>query len=68
MGKNDIKTDKEGIGVWKNKKNWLGGVEKIKNLLGWGNKIKKILLGGSLPCAVPGKGEGYMLPAFRLPM
>lgn len=52
MGKNDIKTDKEGIGDGKNKKNWWGGVEKIKNLLG-----------GSLSCAVPGKkGGGYMPP------
>lgn len=36
------------------KKICLSGVEKIKNLLG-----------GSLPCAVPGKGEGVY--AARLP-
>ena len=47
MGKNSIKTDKEGIEDGKNKKNCLSGVEKIKNLLG-----------GSLPFAVPEKGEG----------
>lgn len=47
MGKNSTKTDREGIGDEKNKKICLGGVEKIKNLLG-----------GSLPYAVPGKGEG----------
>ena len=47
MGKNGIKTDREGIEDEKNKKKLLGWVEKIKNLLG-----------GSLLCAVPGKGEG----------
>ena len=34
-------------------------MEKIKNLLG---KNKKNLLGGSLSCAVPEKGEGVYAP------
>ena len=65
MGKNGIKTDRNGIGVEKNKK--IGGKNK-KSGVGWVEKNKKNLLGGSLSCALAGKGEGYMPPAARLPM
>ena len=34
------------------------GMKKIKKMVGWENKIKKNLLGGSLSCALAGKGEG----------
>ena len=40
------------------------GMKKIKKLVGkiknqrWGGKNKKNLLGGSLSCALAGKGEG----------
>lgn len=55
MGKNGIKTDRNGIEVEKNKK--IGGKNK-KSGVGWVEKNKKNLLGGSLSCALAGKGEG----------
>lgn len=68
--KNGQKRHKNGQGRdWgggKIKKICLGGVEKNKKNQRWGGVEKiKNLLGGSLPCAVPGKGEGVY--AARLP-